>query len=202
MDSSSTSSSVMNADLTRLVHLYNCVNEQIIGSSSLSEKALLHDHHHQEKYLDKLLDMSLVFLDVCGSTRELLQLVKEHARDLQSAMRRRKGQDYSTIKSQICAYLCFKKRAKREISKILKALQKIENSGNKRVIVNNDEIHDVFLSTIVKKTNNGFKDDLEIVKRRLEGIDGCVRELEAGLSCLFRCLIRHRVSLLNLLTPL
>ncbi|KAL4326468.1 hypothetical protein AHAS_Ahas13G0003100 [Arachis hypogaea] len=180
------SSSVMNADLlTRLVHLYNCVNEQIIGSS-LSQKVLLHDQD-QEKYLDKVLDMSLVFLDVCGSARELLQLAKEHAQELQSAMRRhRKGQDCSSIKSQICDYFCFKKRAKREISKILKSLKKMENNHG---FVN------------VKKTNGFVKDDLEIVKRRLEGVDECVRELEAGLGCLFRCLIRHRVSLLNLLTP-
>ncbi|XP_057756218.1 uncharacterized protein LOC130975435 [Arachis stenosperma] len=120
-------SSMNNADLlTRLVHLYNCVNEQIIGSS-LSQKVLLHDQD-QEKYLDKVLDMSLVFLDVCGSARELLQLAKEHAQELQSAMRRGKGQDCSSIKSQICDYFCFKKRAKREISKILKSLKKMENN--------------------------------------------------------------------------
>ncbi|QHO48852.1 hypothetical protein HN51_000855 [Arachis hypogaea] len=247
------SSSVMNADLlTRLVHLYNCVNEQIIGSS-LSQKVLLHDQD-QEKYLDKVLDMSLVFLDVCGSARELLQLAKEHAQDLQSALRRGKGQDCSSIKSQICDYFCFKKRAKREISKILKSLKKMENNhgfvnskthclsnvskvlrelsivtilvlrrvlifmcpqvlkkknnigewlllfSRKKRVINSNEI-DVFPCTIVRKTNGFVKDDLEIVKRRLEGVDECVRELEAGLGCLFRCLIRHRVSLLNLLTP-
>lgn len=42
--------------------------------------------------------------------------------------------------------------------------------------------------------------DVQIVKRRLEKVDSCICGIEGGLVCLFRCLIQHRVSLLNLLT--
>nr|KYP66546.1 hypothetical protein KK1_012842 [Cajanus cajan] len=69
--------------------------------------------------------MSVGLLDTCGSARELLSLMKEHVLELQSALRR-KGVD-SSVNNQICAYICFRKRARKDITKRLKALKTMEN---------------------------------------------------------------------------
>ncbi|XP_027362708.1 uncharacterized protein LOC113870313 [Abrus precatorius] len=112
------------ASLAGLVELYNCVHE-LIGSPQ-TQQAL---RRHEGKHVEKPLDMSIGLLDICGSTRELLLLMKEHVLDLQSTLRR-KGLD-SSINSQICAYICFRKKARKDISKKLKALKTMEKNNSK-----------------------------------------------------------------------
>ncbi|XWS42211.1 hypothetical protein CRYUN_Cryun17cG0148700 [Craigia yunnanensis] len=48
---------------------------------------------------------------------------------------------------------------------------------------------------------NDAKIDAQTEIRRLETLSASIKGLEAGLDCLFRCLIRNRVSLLNILSP-
>ncbi|TKY70269.1 hypothetical protein E2542_SST06559 [Spatholobus suberectus] len=255
--SSQSQTKAIKAGLTGLAELYNCV-EELIGCS-LTQQALL---HHEGKHVEKPLDMSVGLLDTCGSARELLSLMKEHVLDLQSALRR-KGMD-SSVNSQICAYICFRKRARKDITKRLKALKTME-SGFKSysytlldldhhllMVINVlREISKITISffrklllfmcaPVLKKNNRGWslftrmvssradrekrvinemgdidvalcsfhrrfkkidaKSDVQIVKRRLGELEGSIRELEAGLDCLYRCLIQQRVSLLNILT--
>ncbi|TQD85792.1 hypothetical protein C1H46_028708 [Malus baccata] len=45
------------------------------------------------------------------------------------------------------------------------------------------------------------KTDVQVVQWRLDTLDCSISGLEAGLERLFRCLLQHRVSLLNVLTP-
>ncbi|KAM1174245.1 hypothetical protein ACFX2I_026816 [Malus domestica] len=45
------------------------------------------------------------------------------------------------------------------------------------------------------------KTDVQVVRWRLDTLDCSISGLEAGLERLFRCLLQHRVSLLNVLTP-
>ncbi|XVF62268.1 hypothetical protein PTKIN_Ptkin08bG0203800 [Pterospermum kingtungense] len=48
---------------------------------------------------------------------------------------------------------------------------------------------------------NDAKIDAQTELKRLKTLSASIKGLEAGLDCLFRCLIRNRVSLLNILTP-
>ncbi|XP_061346030.1 uncharacterized protein LOC133291737 [Gastrolobium bilobum] len=245
--------------LTGLAELYNCVQE-LIGCP-ITQQALLRQHHQQEKHIEKPLDMSIGLLDVCGSARELLLLMKEHVLDLQSALRR-KGVD-SSINSHICAYICFRKKARKDISTSLKTLKKMEGTFKSYPFLDVDHHHlltvikvlrelssitislfkklllfmyapelkkntrgwslfsrmvstesdrekrfinemgdiDVALCTFLKRNGKSdAKDDVQIMKMRLGELDGSIRDLEARLECLFRCLLQQRVSLLNLLT--
>ncbi|KAK7307442.1 hypothetical protein VNO77_40516 [Canavalia gladiata] len=251
---SSQQTEAIKVGLKGLSELYNCV-EELIGSP-LSLQALL---RHEGKHVEKPLDMSVCLLDICGSTRELLLLMKEHVLDLQSALRR-KGMD-SSINSQICAYICSRKKVRKDIAKRLKALKTMESSIKSYPLLDVDhhlqmvinvlrELSTITISffrkllhfmsgPVLKKNTRGWslfsgmnranrenrmineigdvdvalcsfhkrfrkndaKTDIQNVKRRLGELEGSIRELEAGLGCLFRCLIQQRVSLLNLLTP-
>ncbi|OIW11079.1 hypothetical protein TanjilG_22886 [Lupinus angustifolius] len=243
LPSSSLQSEDMKAGLKGLAELYNSVHELIV--CPLTQEALIHQNHHVEKPLD----MSVQLLDVCGSARELLLLMKEQVLELQSALRR-KGLD-SSINSQLCGYICFRKKAKKDITKSIKVLKTMECSiksyshslldvDHHLLMVINvlKELSTITISFFQKLLNfmcgkntrgwsmfskmvstnemdgidialcsfhrcirkNDAKVDVQIVKRRLGELDGSIIELELGLDCLFRCLIQHRVSLLNLLT--
>lgn len=256
--SSQSQSQAIKEGLKGLVELYNCV-EELVGCP-LTQQALL---RHEGKHVEKPLDMSVHLLDTCGSARELLTLMKEHVLDLQSALRR-KGVD-SSVNGQIRAYICFRKRARKDITKRLKALKTMENGFKSysysvldldhHLLMLINVLREISKSTItffkklllfmcapVQKKNIGrlsvltrivstsfdkenmdmnemrdidvalcsftkrckkidAKTEVQIVKRGLGEVEGSIRELEAGLDCLFRCMVQQRVSLLNLLTP-
>ncbi|KAF7809602.1 uncharacterized protein G2W53_036345 [Senna tora] len=252
---SSSSADIIKAGLRGLAELYNCVH-QFLDSP-------LNHHQEEERHLEKALDMSVGLLDVCGSARDLFLLMKEHVQDLHSLLRR-KGLDYSSIKTQINAYISFRKKVKKDISKSLRSLKTMESSFKSSYPLLNTDHHGwivikvlrelssitisffrkllLFLCVpVLKKNSSGLslisrmvfkgngrekriisemegidialcyfhraieksdaKTDVHVVKRKLQELDGNIREFETELDCLFRCLIQHRVSLLNLLTP-
>ncbi|KAL2348672.1 hypothetical protein Fmac_002672 [Flemingia macrophylla] len=236
-------SSSIKSGLTGLKELYNCV-EELVGCPHTQQALLNH-----EKFVEKPLDMSVGLLDTCGSAKELLSLMKEQVLELQSVLRR-KGVDLS-VSSQICAYLCFRKKARKEISKRLKALKTMEccfksysypllaidhhllmvinvlREISKITILFFKKLLLFMREPVLKKSNSGWsllarivytrdnkekrlinetwdidvslcsfhrlfkkidaKSDVQLLKRRLEEVEGSLRELEEGLDCLSRC---------------
>ncbi|KAK9265517.1 hypothetical protein L1049_001762 [Liquidambar formosana] len=246
--------------LVQLAGLYNCVEELI--HSPLMQQALL--QHQPGKVMEEALDESIGLLDVCGNARDLFLMMKEHVQDLQSALRRKGG--VSSIESDLQAYICFRKKVKKDIGKCLRALRRTENNfGSFPLLdVNNSlsmvirmlrEVSTITISifrslllslsmpvmntkaggwSLIQKLmptgliasersqkiinevgsvdfalyalhgrirkNDTKKIDVQMEQRRLETLDASIKGLEAGLDCLFRRLIQHRVSLLNILT--
>ncbi|CBI14780.3 unnamed protein product, partial [Vitis vinifera] len=84
--STSTLETICNG-LSGLQELYKCLDE-LLGLPS-TQQAL--SHHQHEKWVNDLLDGPVRILDVCGSVRDVIAQFKEKIRDLQSALRRRKG---------------------------------------------------------------------------------------------------------------
>lgn len=130
LEASSLEAEAIKEGLKGLAELYNSVQE-LIGCP-LTQQALIRQHHH----IEKPLDMSVSLLDICGSAREMMLLTREHVLDLQSALRR-KGLD-SSINSHIDAYICFRKKARKDISKRLKALKTMEGSFKSHTLLDVD----------------------------------------------------------------
>ncbi|PON49982.1 selection/upkeep of intraepithelial T-cells protein [Parasponia andersonii] len=106
--------------LVALAELYNCL-EELIGSPS-TQQALLSTIHG--KLVEQALEGSITLLDTCNMARDLLLTTKEHVQTLQSALRRKGGD--STFETDIHSYLCFRKKAKKDIAKCLGGLKRIE----------------------------------------------------------------------------
>ncbi|CAB4287906.1 unnamed protein product [Prunus armeniaca] len=253
--------------LSCLAELYNCIEELV--QTPLTQQAL--NHPQQCKTLvEEALDGSVGLLDSCGNARDLLLTMKEHVQNLQSALRRRRTSDSSSIESNVHAYICFRKKAKKSIAKSLRDLKKMESKINLGSFCLLDLDHNVqivlkllrelsaltisvfqslcvFLSMPLTnntkaskwclvsklmavrfaasekgqkiynevgsvdvalcslhghmKKSDDAKTDVQGVQWRLDTLDCSISGLEAGLERLFRCLLQHRVSLLNLLTP-
>ncbi|PWA48513.1 hypothetical protein CTI12_AA490120 [Artemisia annua] len=207
--------------LTSLDRLYACVDNLLC--LPLSQQALS-DHQH-EKLVDELQDRSMRLLDICGSVRDLVTQVKEHVRDVQSALRRRKG-DFIIDAS-------FLKRLRKDANRSIADMKQIDHIyGSKplnldpylssviRVLRDVSEISiSVFglllsflsvsilkpkssskwskVSKFIQKGPAVSKDQLTI---SIEALDYKIESIEGGLECMFRRLIRTRTSLLNILS--
>ncbi|KAM1810094.1 hypothetical protein FF1_026814 [Malus domestica] len=114
-------------DLCGLEELYDCVDDLLQMAST--QKLL--SHYQQEKCMDELLDGSLRLLDICGITRDVMSQIKEHVRDLQSALRRRKGD--SSIESSIANYNCFRKKMKKDAKKLITSLKQVDNKASQHL---------------------------------------------------------------------
>ncbi|XP_016495277.2 uncharacterized protein LOC107814380 [Nicotiana tabacum] len=74
-----------------------------------------------KKWVDEILDKFMRFLDICEATRELVSQFKENVKDVQSLLRRRKG-DLS-----ITNYTSFRKKMKKDAKNLVTILKKMEH---------------------------------------------------------------------------
>ncbi|KAJ6403046.1 hypothetical protein OIU84_015043 [Salix udensis] len=121
--SQATSSSLVCQKLCSLQDLHDCVDRLIL--LPLTQKSLAQEQN--EKWVDDVLDGSLRVLDVCSMARDALLQTKEYAQEIQSIMRRRRGNEIG-FSGEIKTYLILRKVVKK---KIHKALRDLKNLGNK-----------------------------------------------------------------------
>ncbi|XP_049385561.1 uncharacterized protein LOC125849515 [Solanum stenotomum] len=203
-----------------------------------------------KKWVDEILDKSVRFLDICGTTRDLMSQFKENVKDVQSSLRRRKG-DLSINK-----YTTFRKKMKKEAKSLITALKRMDHeevvvvmevddqlvSAVIRILrevttigisvfqmvlnflsapiskpiskwslvsrlvnkVDQDNVHeiesvDVALSSLSKCGPNEME-KIQFVQSKLETVEAHFECIESGLDNIFRCLIRSRSTLLNVIS--
>ncbi|KAM7529543.1 hypothetical protein LguiB_032953 [Lonicera macranthoides] len=106
---------------SRFNELYKCLDDLL--NLPLTQKSLSQYQH--EKWVDGLLDGSVRLLDICSNTMDLVSQMKKHLGDVQSCLRRRKGD--STIESSIAKFTSFRKKMKKDAKISIKALKQMEN---------------------------------------------------------------------------
>lgn len=107
--------------LVGLAKLYTCVEELI--HSPLTQQALL--RYEDGRLVEQVLDGSVTLLDTCGNARDIVFTMKEHVQSLQSTLRRKRVD--SRIDNDIRAYMCFRKKVKKDIGQCFKALKQMES---------------------------------------------------------------------------
>ncbi|CAH8344940.1 unnamed protein product [Eruca vesicaria subsp. sativa] len=115
--SASFGSETLLVGLVNLTELYGCVHELL--ESPYVRHTLR--HHKNGKLLDDSLNGSVVLLDVCEAAREVIVTMREHMMDLKSAIRRK-----GSVEKEVRAYVNVRKKAKKEISKHIIGLKKME----------------------------------------------------------------------------
>ncbi|KAK9071466.1 hypothetical protein SSX86_010035 [Deinandra increscens subsp. villosa] len=132
--------------LSQLGRLYKCVDE-ILNSSSTK---LLMAREENKKWVDEFVDESVKCLDICGSMSDMLAVIKEHNRELLSALRRRKGE--LSFRNSIMKYNCFRKKMKKDIRFLVGGLKQVDNmikngGGGSVVVDHSDNYH---LSAVIR----------------------------------------------------
>ncbi|CAN4083525.1 unnamed protein product [Withania somnifera] len=116
--------------LLGLEKLYKCIDDLINLPQTLSQGL-------DAKWVDDLLDKSVRLLDVCGTARELVSQYKENVRDLQSSLRRRKGD--STTDDSVVRFTSFSKKIKREAKKLALTLKQMDQETAVPVLLDADQ---------------------------------------------------------------
>ncbi|KAI3952285.1 hypothetical protein MKW92_009682 [Papaver armeniacum] len=212
--SSDLTSSISN-NLAALKDLYECVEDFLSTEDG--------------KCLDAVLDRSVMLLDVCGTIKDVLSMMKQSAQDLQSSIRRRSN--------EFDAYTSSRKKACNVIRNCLSDLKRNTNKNNDLVTevsllaeveATTLAVFESVLSclsgpkqsnwslvskltteratqqvvTVVTKVDAALKNkviEAKEVQKSLAALEMNLQDLEAGLESVFRCLIKNRVSLLNIL---
>ncbi|KAJ4714091.1 DUF241 domain protein [Melia azedarach] len=119
--SSSAKAEKLLSAVSGLEELYKCIGD--LFNLPLTQEALSQYRH--ENWVNELLDIMLKYLDICSNTRDVVLMIKESVRELQSALRRSKIGELS-IESNVDAYICSRKKMKKEISKCLASLKQMD----------------------------------------------------------------------------
>ncbi|GAA0161650.1 hypothetical protein LIER_17917 [Lithospermum erythrorhizon] len=103
-----------------LVELYKCINELLNMPQTIQALS----KHQSEKWVDELLEGPLKLLDICAITRDVVSQFKENVRDLQSSLRRRKGDLSNGI--SVTKYTAFRKKMKKDVKKLISTLKQMD----------------------------------------------------------------------------
>ncbi|KAG9131050.1 hypothetical protein Leryth_006788 [Lithospermum erythrorhizon] len=124
LESSSTPNALtISNGLCGLVELYKSMD----GLLNLPQTLQILSKYQNAKWVDQLLECPVKFLDICGTTREFVSQLKQNVRDLQSSLRRRKG-DLS-IESSITKYTSsLRKKMKKDAKKQISTLKKMDQA--------------------------------------------------------------------------
>ena len=252
---------MIQSGLNGLKNLYDCVEDLL--KLPVTQEVIT--RHRNEKWVDELLYGSVMLLDLCGTRNDILVSTKEHMLDLLSTLRRTKGRELG-MEGKVHAYICSRKKVKKDINKCLALLKQMDNRNTSVPIADQDpdlpmvermqgELRMItvsffrlilsflssskpkpkhskwsLVSTLVHKGSiacEGEQEDMSEVKsidaalfslsgkfsskvaemermqkaqRQLEVLDIGIKDLEAGMDCILKCLIETRASLLNILT--
>lgn len=108
------------------------LNFEALKNLQISANDLLHSpiiqqalvDHRQEKWVHEVSEASFRMLGVCGVSKDVLLLVKQHLQDLQFTLRRVSiGELSADIGHKIVAYNCYRKKLKKETLKCLNSLK-------------------------------------------------------------------------------
>lgn len=119
--STTTTAEKIHNGLLGLNKVYKCLDDVL--HLPLTQKALSLDQH--ERLIDESLDTSVRLLDVCSITREFGSQIKEQVKDLESAIRRKKGD--SRIQISIAKYFRLRKDIKKGAKKLRTNVKQIDN---------------------------------------------------------------------------
>ncbi|KAK4368187.1 hypothetical protein RND71_011979 [Anisodus tanguticus] len=242
--SSPTAEAVYNG-LVGLGEVHKCIGDLL--NLPLTLQAL--SQCQNKKWVDEILDKSVRFLDICGTTRELVSQFKENIKDVQSLLRRRKGD------LNITNYTSFRKKMKKDAKSLITSLKKIDHEEMVAVMevdqlvsavirmlrevttmgISVFQMVLVFLSAPISKpiskwslvsrlVNKGSEDNIneiesanvalsslfkcgacevekiQYVQSKLETLEAHFECIENGLNNIFRCLIKSRSTLLNVVS--
>ncbi|CAI0434971.1 unnamed protein product [Linum tenue] len=116
-------------NFTALRDLHNSAND-LLDSPELIQKVTVGGRKtHESKWLYQASEASLRMLDVCGVSKDVLSLVKEHLLDLQFTLRGR-ALSRNDIESKFLAYSDCRKKLRKETLKCLKSLKGMMKESN------------------------------------------------------------------------
>ncbi|CAL1383737.1 unnamed protein product [Linum trigynum] len=142
-------------NFTALRDLHNSAND-LLDSPELIQKVTVGGRKtHESKWLYQASEASLRMLDVCGVSKDVLSLVKEHLLDLQFTLRGR-ALSRNDIESKFLAYSDCRKKLRKETLKCLKSLKgMMKESNNHQLAVDFCDEDLAVVAEVLKEVRGG-----------------------------------------------
>ncbi|CAE5985759.1 unnamed protein product [Arabidopsis arenosa] len=222
---SSSSSSSICQRLDNLQELHESLDKLI--SRPITQQALSQEQN--KKAVEQLLDGSLRILDLCNISKDALSEMKEGLMEIQSILRRKRGD----LSGEVKKYLTSRKSLKKSFQKALKSLKVTQAEDETLAVFGEAEaittaLFDSLFSymsgsktcskwsvvsqlmnkkkaTCEAQANEFTKVDSECQYEKtlkmedIQKLESCIQDLEDGLESLSKSLIKYRVSFLNIL---
>ncbi|KAJ4774946.1 hypothetical protein LUZ62_059203 [Rhynchospora pubera] len=209
MGSSSLTYEIMLDALKAVGRVYESINELLCMSGN--QNGLSHMQHR--RWVEQELEESVKLLDVCSTSRDNLDTIRDHVQDLELANRRG---DLESSKRKLRDYSLILKKANRDVKMQLFKKNEYPEGDSLAIVLLLLETREITLSVlqsiffylsrhIVSQKSSKWSLVSRLVEKRTITCNGdvaCLRvnveELENGVESLFRHLIQCRVSLLNI----
>ncbi|OIW01877.1 hypothetical protein TanjilG_31059 [Lupinus angustifolius] len=111
-------------DFDALKHLHNSANDLL--HSPMVQQAFV--NQREDKWVNEVSESSLKMLEVCGISKDVLLLIKEHLQQLQFTLRRASIGEPGT-EEKISEYNCYRKKLKKDTLKCLKCLKGMKSKA-------------------------------------------------------------------------
>lgn len=126
-ESSTSAAHTISIGLSGIINLYRCIDQAI--SQPATQQSLF--FHHQGTCIEEMLEASSTLLDMATSTSELVHKLRDSARDLCTALCRRRRLDDERgsigVKCSIASYICTRKTILNISKGILPSLKKLDH---------------------------------------------------------------------------
>ncbi|KAL2499256.1 hypothetical protein Adt_24806 [Abeliophyllum distichum] len=132
------------ANFDALKDMHDSVND-LLHSPMTKQKFV---HHGEEKWVHEVSEASLKMVDACGATKDVLLLVKDHLKELQSTFRRISVNETTAVGNQFAVYHHHRKTLKQAI---LKRLQSLKGMKNKNIAAAADHCSLVVVVNVLKE---------------------------------------------------
>ncbi|KAJ1693019.1 hypothetical protein LUZ63_009717 [Rhynchospora breviuscula] len=207
--SSSLTYEIMLDALKAIGRVYENINELLCASSN--QNGLSHMQHR--RWVEQELEESVKLLDMCSTSRDNLDTIRDHVQDLELANRRG---DLEASKSKLRDYNLILKKANRDVKMQQYKKNEYPEEDSLAVVSLLLETREITISVlqsiffylsrqIVSQKSSKWYLVSRLVEKRTIACNGdatCLRvnveELENEVESLFRHLIQCRVSLLNI----
>ncbi|XP_010446964.1 PREDICTED: uncharacterized protein LOC104729688 [Camelina sativa] len=218
-ETASSSSSICQR-LSNLQDLHDSLEKMI--RLTVTNQALSQDQ------IEKLLDGSIKILDLCNIAKDSLSQTKESLKEIQSIVRRKRGD----LSAEVKKYLASRKFLKKSFQKVLKSLKTGENKNNDLAVFGEAETVTIALfetlfsfmsgskacgkwSVVSKMISQSiatyeaeaneftivdleFQSEKSLKVENVQILESCIQDLEDGIESLSKSLIKYRVSILNI----
>ncbi|KAL5550339.1 hypothetical protein UlMin_000515 [Ulmus minor] len=136
--SSEATTSSSSSSLCRKLGSLKDLHESIDKLLQLQQTQQSLSKEHNSKSVEQVLDGSLRLIDVCETTRDVFSQMKQCLQELQSSLRRQRG-DESGLENEISSYMISKKNFAKMVTKCIKTLKNTrknnEDKGSELVSV-------------------------------------------------------------------
>ncbi|CAH2051492.1 unnamed protein product [Thlaspi arvense] len=221
---SSSSSSYICKRLDNLQELHESLDKLI--RLPITQHALAQDQN--KKYVEQLLDGSLRILDLYNVSKDVLSPMKESLMEIQSILRRKRGD----LSGEVKKYLGLRKSLKKTFQKVQKPLKVAQDeaslavfgeaeaitialfdslfsymSGSKTCgkwslvskLMNHKKVTCEAQTNEFTRVDSDFQSEKTLKIEDVQILESCIQDLEDGLESLSKSLIKYRVSILNTL---